>query len=283
VPTVEPRFLDLPGVRLAYRHWGGEGPPVVLLHGLASNSRIWDWTAPLLADASAVVALDQRGHGLSDRPGYYGFDAVTQDLLSAIHALGLDRPVIAGHSWGGSVALAFATEHPDNPRAIVMVDGGFMELSSHTTWDQAEKQMLPPEIDGAPVDRFVEAIRRWPDVGDFWTDELGEMILSNLEVRDGKIYRRLPIPDHMQIARAIYDFPTGERLSSLKVPALAISCERESAGSSDWAEFRRRGIERLQQAAPGVEIVVMQDTIHDVPLQRPAELAALIARFSASP
>lgn len=283
MPTVEPRFLELPGIRLAYRDWGGEGPPVVLLHGLASNSRIWDWTAPLLARTARVVAIDQRGHGLSDKPGEYSFDSVAGDVLAAVKALNLDRPVVVGHSWGGSVALAFATAQTEKAHGIVMVDGGFMELSRHTTWEQAEKQMMPPEIDGAPVDRFMDAMRHWPNVSDLWSDELGEMILSNLEVRDGKIYRRLPITDHMKIAKAIYDLPTSDLLASLAVPGLAISCEREPAtGERDWVEYRRRGLERLREAAPGLRVVVMEDTIHDVPIQKPHELAALITDFAAS-
>ena len=64
--------------------------------------------------------------------------------------------------------------------------------------------MRPPEIDGVPVETFLGYVKKWPEVADIWSDQLREMILSNLEVRDGKVYRRLPIPDHMKIAREIW-------------------------------------------------------------------------------
>ena len=229
-----------------------------------------------------MIAVDQRGHGLSGTPDEYGFDAVTEDLRGAVKTLELDRPVVVGHSWGGSVALAFAAAHPDMTRGIVMVDGGFMDLSQHLDWEQAEKQMRPPEFDGAPLEGFVRAMKSWPNISDLWSEELADMVLSNLVIRDEKVYRRLSIPNHMKIAKAIYDLSTSEMLASLAVPGLAISCERQTQGQleSAWMESRRAGLERLRETAPNVRVVVMEDTIHDVPIQRPKELAALITEFA---
>src|SRR5687768_7247630 len=114
------------GVRLHCLDWGGAGRPLVLLHGLASSCRIWDFTAPLLAERFRVFALDQRGHGLSDRPGSYTFAEVTGDLAGLLQGLGLERPVIAGHSWGASVALQFAAKYPEVPAALALIDGAFI-------------------------------------------------------------------------------------------------------------------------------------------------------------
>src|SRR5262245_13827995 len=105
------------GVRLHYRAWAGPAapaePPVLLIHGLASGSRIWDLVAPLLARRRRVVALDQRGHGLSDKPDDgYDFATIVADDLAAMTALGLARPVVVGHSWGASVVIALAAAYP---------------------------------------------------------------------------------------------------------------------------------------------------------------------------
>ncbi|HEV2896065.1 MAG TPA: alpha/beta fold hydrolase, partial [Actinomycetota bacterium] len=80
------------GVRLHARDWGGSGQPLVLLHGLASNARIWDGVAPRLTGAGLrVVAIDQRGHGASEQPGSgYDFASVGRDLSSALAALGIE-------------------------------------------------------------------------------------------------------------------------------------------------------------------------------------------------
>src|SRR5262249_33207930 len=115
------RRITVSGLTLRVREWPGDGPPVVLAHGLASNSRIWDDVASRLAGRFHVAALDQRGHGLSDRPANrdYSFQAVTGDLKGVVEALGLGRSTIVGHSWGGNVALAFATTYPELTRALV--------------------------------------------------------------------------------------------------------------------------------------------------------------------
>lgn len=287
MPTVPGKHIDLPGraIRLHYRDWGGNGPSILLLHGLSSNTRIWDWTAPLLADRFRVIALDQRGHGLADVPeAGYGFDETTADVAEFIDLMGLEQPVIVGHSWGASGALVLGVEHPDKTRGLVMVDGGLIDLSDHTPWEQAEVMLRPPEIPGIPVEQFVEGMRRWPGVSEMWSEELGEMILSNLDVRDGKVYRRLPIPLHMQIARALYDLHPMRLLPKLTVPALAVVCvtEPQDERAKAWQELRRQAIDKASEVAPQVQVVVMEDTIHDVPVQKPRELAALIGDFAAA-
>jgi pimeloyl-ACP methyl ester carboxylesterase len=285
VPTVEGAFADLPGrgLRLYYRDWGGDGPSLVLLHGLSSNSRIWDWTAPLLAEHFRVFALDQRGHGLSDKPESYTFEETSGDLAAFFAVHGIEKPVLVGHSWGGSVVLHFAATNPGASSALVMVDGGFIELSGRLPWEEAERVMRPPQIDGTPVDTFIGFMKRWPQTQEHWSDELGEMILSNFEVREGKIYRRLTIPHHMKIAKELYDLNARSLLAALSEPALAISCHRAPNNEQEkqWQEHRSEGLERLKTEAPLVQVHVMEDTIHDVPIQRPQELVRVITSFLA--
>src|SRR5262245_13011822 len=95
------RRIGVSDLTLRVREWPSAGSPIVLAHGLASNSRIWDDVAPRLAERHHVVALDQRGHGLSDRPadptGAYTFEKIVGDLLGVMEILKLDRPVLVGH------------------------------------------------------------------------------------------------------------------------------------------------------------------------------------------
>jgi len=289
MPEATPRddYAVLPerGLRLHYRDWGGDGPPLVLLHGLSSSKRIWDMTAPLLVDRFRVVALDQRSHGRSDQPDDgYGFDDVTADLAAFIETLGIDSPAIVGHSWGANVALTYAAANPDAVRSIVLVDGGVVDLSQHGTWEQAEPRMRPPEIDGTPVETFVGFMRRWPQLKDIWSDQLRDMVLANFDVReDGTIARRLTIENHMKIARAIFDLRPADLLADLACPLLVISCQQEPTNDEArrWQKFREDGIETLGRVAPDARVVVMKDTIHDVPIQRPEELAKQISDFAA--
>src|SRR4051794_10339544 len=116
--------VSLPGagIRLSATRWPGHGTPVVLLHGLASQRRFWNLVARRLA-GMPLLAVDQRGHGDSDRPTS-GYDArtVATDLATAMDALGWSRAVVVGHSWGGAVASVFAADHPERTLALVAVD-----------------------------------------------------------------------------------------------------------------------------------------------------------------
>lgn len=276
---------ELPGrgITLRYRDWGGEGAPIVLLHGLSSSLRIWDFVAPILAERFRVFAVDQRGHGLSTKPDDgYGFADVTGDLAAFVALLGLDRAIVAGHSWGGNVAAQFGAGYPEATRGLVLVDGGFIERSKDATWEQAEREMRPPDIDGAPVDRFVQMMRNWPHLKEHWSDELRDMVLYNFDVRDGRIYRRLSIPNHMKIARAIFEQRPSELLPRAKCPVLIVPAFRDASSEDErrWQEYRRRGIAAITAALPSAEVHEMQDTIHDVPIQRPRELAEVIADFA---
>jgi pimeloyl-ACP methyl ester carboxylesterase len=257
---------------------------MLLLHGLASNSRIWDLTAPLLCERFRVVALDQRGHGLSSKPGSYSFSETTADTAELARQLGLERPVVVGHSWGASVALQYAVDHPAQVAGVALIDGGLYDMSHRMTWEQAEVLMRPPELDGIAIETFVENARRWPDLAELWSDQVQEIVLSNFEMREGRIYRSLPIPDHMRIVRALWEQETSTILARVQCQTLVVVAMKaaEDPQRAGWSERKQAAIDRAREMLPQARVVVMEDTIHDIPVQRPAELAAVIAEFAAS-
>ena len=93
--------------------------PFVLVHGLASNLRLWDAVAERLhARGHTVIALDQRGHGRSDAPqSEYGNDVAVRDLIALVETLGLRRPILAGQSWGWQRGSSWPGATPTSPRA----------------------------------------------------------------------------------------------------------------------------------------------------------------------
>ena len=116
--TIETRaqshVIDLPDGRFHYLTWGAEHterPSMLLLHGITSDALSWVRVAPALADRYRVYALDMRGHGDSIKPpaGAYGLRATADDAAALIEALGLERPVVMGHSWGGATAIVLAS------------------------------------------------------------------------------------------------------------------------------------------------------------------------------
>lgn len=229
------------------------------------------------------MALDQRGHGLSDRPDSdYTFAEVCGDLQALTEALGLKRPMLVGHSWGASVALQFASDHPQDVRALALVDGGMGEISSRLTWEETERMMMPPPIDGVAVDVFVNFARTWPQLGEAWSPQVQEMVLSNFEIRDGRVYRRLRVPNHMKVVRAMYEMKATQLYPRVRCPALLIPAFREPTSDQEkaWQNHRRDGLEAALRLLPQASLLAMEDTIHDIPVQRPKELAEAIIAFA---
>jgi len=110
------------GVNLAYRV-RGSGPAIVLLHGTSANHAVWEPVAEALAPSATVIALDQRGHGRSDKPvtGYAGPD-FAGDVVTVLDALGIERAIVGGHSLGGRNAWLVGALHPDRVVGVVNVD-----------------------------------------------------------------------------------------------------------------------------------------------------------------
>ena len=108
-----------------------------------------------------MVVIDQRGHGRSDAPDAgYGMDTAVADLLKLIEVLELDRPVLAGQSWGGNVVLELGWRRPDAVRGIACVDGGVIELSqAYPTWEDCLAALTPPALDHLTLAELETRIR----------------------------------------------------------------------------------------------------------------------------
>lgn len=110
--------------RLHLASWDGDGPPVLLVHGMGAHTHWWDEVAPALASETRPVALDLRGHGNSDwrDDGAYAMESFVADIEEARHALGWERFALVGHSLGARVALEYAAAHPDRLASLCVID-----------------------------------------------------------------------------------------------------------------------------------------------------------------
>jgi pimeloyl-ACP methyl ester carboxylesterase len=115
------------GITVHYRRTGGERPPVVLLHGLTDSGACWTRLAHDLAADYDLVMPDARGHGRSSAPdaGYRPEDRAA-DTLGLIDVLGLDRPVLLGHSMGGLTAALVAADAPGHVQGAILEDPAFI-------------------------------------------------------------------------------------------------------------------------------------------------------------
>lgn len=116
--------LSIDGCNLHYTDQG-EGPTVLLIHGLGSSSRDWEYQIPSLLPDYRVICLDMRGHGQSDKPrGGYSIKRFADDCVAFIAQLQLVKPHIVGISMGGMIAFQLATDHPELPASLTIVNSG---------------------------------------------------------------------------------------------------------------------------------------------------------------
>jgi esterase len=126
------RYFVVNGLRLHCLDWGGDGPPLLLLHGFTGHAHAWDTLSIALQPHFHVYALDQRGHGESDPAEVYNPVVAFDDITGVLAELGLTTLIVVGLSMGGRNAMYFASKRPVAVRRLVIVDIG-PEISRKTT------------------------------------------------------------------------------------------------------------------------------------------------------
>jgi len=273
---IERRIVVAPGVELHVEVRIGDrsAAPFVLVHGLASNARLWDGVAEHLhAAGHTVVVIDQRGHGLSDAPDAgYDLDTAVADVLTLIDTLELDRPVLAGQSWGGNVVLELGWRRPDAVRGIACVDGGVIELSqAFPSWEDCLAALTPPALDHLTLAELETRIRK--SVPHF-TDRAVQAYLHCFRTRpDGTIEARLQRSHHLSILRSLWEHRPSTRWATLKTPTLLLLADGGDASRTS----RKRSAEAVALEAGGaIRSVWFSHGHHDLHLESPERVADLL-------
>ncbi|MBA3871704.1 MAG: alpha/beta hydrolase [Anaerolineae bacterium] len=271
------RLVQVSDLRLNVTEWGGaDNPPLILLHGLASSSHMFDLVAPELAADYHVIAFDQRGHGLSDKPTTgYDFETVASDLDKLVEVLGLaDKPFhLAGHSWGASTALYYAATRPERVQKVILIDGGLRPV---TEGFKSVEEMAPPQHQNWPIADVKHMIREdW--FGWAYRPELEALALSIYDLSNpNDVQPYLKLAQHMQIAQALWDFRAADYFSRVHAPVLAVlGIERGETPSASLQEY----VAAAQTSLKQFEVFWMPETIHDIPWHRPHELVTIMRNF----
>ncbi len=136
-------FIEVNGINLHYYRAGRtDRPTVMLLHGVTDSGKCWSRVAGELIESYDVVMPDARGHGRSDAPDIgYGEEDRAADVAGVIRALGIDRPVLLGHSMGAATAISTAALFPDLVRAVILEDPPWPGRSYGATPEEREERM----------------------------------------------------------------------------------------------------------------------------------------------
>jgi pimeloyl-ACP methyl ester carboxylesterase len=245
---------------------------------------MWDGVAArLVAAGHPAVTVDLRGHGRSSKPdGPYNVPTVADDLAALIERLELDRPVVAGQSWGGNVAVELAARHPATIRGIVCVDGGWLDLGRQfADWDACRSALAPPRLLGRRLVE-VEAYVRSAHPG--WPESGIRGVLANFEIRpDGTVAPWLTYERHIEILRGLWEHHPSERYADIGVPVLLVPAGADGgsrADDGDWARRKRRDVETAAAAIRNARVRWLAGD-HDVHAQHPHELAGMMLEMTA--
>jgi pimeloyl-ACP methyl ester carboxylesterase len=260
------------GLRLHVLDWGGTlNQPLILLHGLASSSHIFDLIAPELTNRFHVYAVDQRGHGLSEKPRTgYDFETIARDLDALLDTLvGDEPPIVVGHSWGAYTTLYYAATRPTRLKYAVLLDGGIRRIGDqYPTWGEAEKGMSPPRYRDRSLSDIEKMIRdEW--LGAIFRPELLPLALSIFDTSNpADVHAHLAYENHIQIAQALWSFEPNDYYARVQCPILIVNAVNDELTLNEMQPYAAKAMQNL----PNANIVWMHNTVHDVPWHRPGML-----------
>jgi pimeloyl-ACP methyl ester carboxylesterase len=247
------------GVRLACREFGGEGPPVLMLHGLAGHGCEWTETASWLTARCRVVALDARGHGHSERaPVDVSRDSHVADATCVVDELGLAPVVVVGQSVGGLTAMSLAARHPELVRGLVVVDAsplGGKEAAESAAAALGEGLRSWPVPFGSRADAEAFFTERFggPVAADAWTRGLNE--------REDGWWPSFDIEVMVQTLREALAESRWEEWERIACPTLIVRAEN--------GLVEPHIAEEMAERLPGTVLVNVADASHDLLLDQP--------------
>ena len=276
-------WADIGELKVRYLDWGGEGAPLLALHGLASSAHWYDIVAPMLRDRYHIYAPDQRGHGqTTSATSGYDWQTLSRDLDLLLDHIGLDEVSVMGHSWGGNVATNFAANYPGRVKRLIMIDGGFLDgrLFPGASWETFSHRVRPRDVTGNRQE-FLDRLRN--QLGVIWNDEIERIVQTMVyEDEDGQIQDILQPENHAQVIRAMWDEPASMTMPRIQCPTLVVPAgpTPERAGS-EYAQTRRRMVDAAERCLKDARVYWVSDTIHDIGYHKPQELAQVIGDFLA--
>ena len=251
--------------------WDGSQPDALLLHGIGNYGRYWDLFADAVAGRVRLVAPDARGHGESEKPasGYAPEDFVS-DAVAVMDAKGLARPVVVGHSMGGYHATALALAQPSRVRALVLVDVG--PRIEDAGGSRARRLSLGRPDRFADESSALEYLRATsPGYSDAVYANRREWVFARdaagLVWRSSKDALAQILDRPAEESRAIWD-----RIHEITCPVFVVRGTRSPSLSAETA----RAMVTAMRDARLIEL----DAGHNVPLDRPGELADAVVAFA---
>lgn len=272
------QFREIHGYRRAFRMLG-EGPPLLLIHGIADSSDTWLPVLPQLARHHTVIAPDLLGHGRSDKPrADYAVAAYACGMRDLLAVLGVDRVSVVGHSLGGGVAMQFAYQFPERCERLVLVSSAGVGPEMHAMFRLATLPGAGPVLDllaapplrlallsAAPVLRLLRGAGLGPDL---------DYVLSRYAGFADPTARKA----FLRTVRAAAD-PRGQAITMLDRGYLARHLPTLIVWGSEDPIIPSRHALRAQRALPGSRLEIFEGAGHFPHHHDPERFAELLIGF----
>ena len=275
-PQAHSKFVTVDGARLHFVIKGA-GRPVVLIHGNPGSCQDWSRLYGPISSRYCAFAFDRPGHGHSDRPNHRAItvNVQAQMLHASLKELNVEMPILVGHSWGGSLALAYALEFPNELAGAVLLapaafesDDGVSFLSKVPGW---------PVIGDVVNFIFTPLLAAWLVRTDlakaFAPDRVPKNYLRHVlaEWTRPKKVKWYSVDDAL-LNDSLPEFTS--RYSEIRVPVAIVT------GDSDLIVPAKENAHRLHEAVPHSELIVLDKTGHQIPFTRPEAVVEAIDRVS---
>lgn len=245
------------GINLRYIDSGAGDPPVVFIHGWTCNLATFRDQIPFFAKNHRVIAFDQRGHGESDKPDQdYGIPGFVEDAVWLINELKLDKPVLIGHSMGGTIALNLVHSHPDMASAAILIDSPILPL------DGPAKGMVEQLYAGLNSPAYAGVAEGFGRMAFFNTKTDAALVEELIGVIKSAPQRLM----HTALVSTLSD--ESKPAGPLPVPSLFIRAEEPQLATE----------EGLRERYPGMGVVTVP-AAHFVQMEQPAATNNIIKDF----
>ncbi|HVX00803.1 MAG TPA: alpha/beta hydrolase [Candidatus Babeliaceae bacterium] len=257
------RTCEINGINIHYLRTGGNKPSIVLLHGLMTSGACWTPLARELEENYDVIMPDARGHGNSTAPHQgYCYNNLAIDVLSLIDALGLDDPVLIGHSMGGMTAAVVASRSPKRLRGLVLADPAFLtpqrqiEVYESDVVDQ-HRQVLNRSREDFLAETRTRRSHRSSELIELFVQARFQTSIHAFEILTP------PNPDYMRL------------IETIDIPSLLVIGGVGGVVSSEVAAELARLNQRL-------EIVQIAEAGHAIPFDQPKRFSSAVKAFLGS-
>jgi 3-oxoadipate enol-lactonase len=259
---------EINGAELNYE-LTGNGPAVVLVHEGICDLRMWDELVEALATEFTVLRYDLRGYGGSTLPP--GPFSHNRDLLALLDHVGIERAALVGVSYGGRIALDTAFVAPDRITGLVLAAPA---LRDHE-WSRRVREFGDEEerlLDAGDVDAATELnVRLWVDGPNRTRDAVAEDVRERVREMQRRAFE-IQLAAYSDEPPPGPEEPVNVRLADIEAPTLVI------VGDADVPDFLEI-TDRLGTELPNSQTVVLENTAHTIPLERPGVFRDLVLDF----